>query len=113
MSLQSYRYTHNHEAGTLLIGLDDEPYLFEPQDGTAYPLSLDDEITLDTPEAALIAEADGLVGAWRDLCQSVADHSNPNAARQTLLECLDVMRQALDTGGSTDPAPALALIPAA
>jgi hypothetical protein len=73
MSVPRYLYRHNRQAGTLLIGLDDESYLFQTKDGNSQPLSLDDVIHLDTAEAAFLAEADALVGAWRDLCQSVAD----------------------------------------
>ncbi len=113
MSVQRYRYTHNQKTGTLLIGNDDEAYLFKTENGTAYPLSLDDLIDLDTPEAAFLAEADASVGAWRELCQSVADLPDPDTARQTLRECLEVMRHAIETGGGTDPAPAIALQPAA
>ena len=93
----------------LLIGLDDAPYLFQAQDGNSQPLSLDDVIHLDTAQAAFLAEADALVGAWRDLCQSVADIPDPEAARQTLHECLEVMNMAIhtDSGKDPDPAPAL------
>ena len=77
MSVQPYLYSHNHQAGTLLIGHDDDPYLFQPDDGNSYPLSLDDFIDLDTPEAAFLAQADALVGAWREICESVADMPNP------------------------------------
>jgi hypothetical protein len=115
MSVPRYRYTHNRQAGTLRIGLDDEPYLFQTDDGNCKPLSLDDLIHLDTAEAAFLAEADALVGAWRDLCQSVADVPDPEAARQTLCECLEVMKRAIhhESGKEPDPAPALALDPAA
>ncbi len=113
MSVPYYRYTHNQNTGTLLIGNDDEAYLFQTDSGTAYPLSLDDLIDLDNPEADFLAQADALVGAWRDLCQSAADLPGPDIARQTLRDCLDVMRQAIETGGDTDPAPAVAWVPAA
>jgi hypothetical protein len=113
MSVPRYRYIHNRQAGTLLIGLDDEPYRFQTDDGNCKPLSLDDVIHLDTAEAAFLAETDALVGAWRDLCQSVADVPDPEAARQTLRECLEVMKRAIHTDGGKDPAPALALEAAA
>lgn len=109
MSVQRYRYTHNGEDGVLLVGKDHEPYRFQTQDGNAYPLALDDLIDLDTPQAAFLAQADALVGAWRELCESVTDVPDPQAARQTLRDCLDVMRRAMDTDGGTDPDPALAL----
>jgi len=73
----------------LRIGLDDESYLFQTDDGNSQPLSLNDVIHLDTAQAAFLAEADALVDAWRDLCQSVADVPDPQAARQTLRECLE------------------------
>jgi len=66
MSVQCYLYSHNGEDGVLLIGQDDEPYRFQTQDGNSQPLSLDDVIHLDTAEAAFLAEADALVGAWRN-----------------------------------------------
>jgi hypothetical protein len=115
MSVPRYRYSHNRQAGTLRIGLDDESYLFQTDDGNSYPLSLDDVIDLDTAQAAFLAEADALLGAWRDLCQSVADIPDPEAARQTLRECLEVMTRAIhnESGKEPDPAPALALDPAA
>ena len=114
MSLPSYRYTHNHQAGTLLIG-HDKSYRFQTDDSDAYPLSLDDMIDLDTPKAAFLAEADALVGAWREVCDSLAQLPNSDAARQTLRDCLDVMSRVIDTesGKEPDPAPALALVPAA
>jgi hypothetical protein len=113
MSVPRYRYTYNRQTGTLRIGLDDEPYLFQTDDGNSKPLSRDDVIHLDTAEAAFLAEADALVGAWRDLCQSVADVPDPQAARQTLRECLEVMGRAMETGGGKEPDPALALEAAA
>jgi hypothetical protein len=113
MSVPRYLYSHNRQTGRLLIGLDDESYLFQTDDGNSQPLSLDDVICLDTAQAAFLGEADALVGAWRDLGQSVADVPDPQAARQTLRECLEVMERAIDTDGGTDPAPALALEPAA
>jgi hypothetical protein len=113
MSVQRYLYSHNGEDGVLLIGLDDEPYRFQTDNGNSKPLSLDDVIHLDTAEAAFLAEADALMGAWRDLCQSVADVPDPDAARQTLRECLEVMKRAIHTDGGKDPDPALALEPAA
>jgi hypothetical protein len=97
----------------LLIGLDDAPYLFQTDDGNSKPLSLDDVIHLDTAQAVFLAEADALVGAWRELCQSVADIPDPAVARQTLRECLEVMNMAIHTDGGKDPDPALALEPAA
>jgi hypothetical protein len=109
MNVQRYLYSHNGEDGVLLIGLDDEPYRFQIKDGNSQPLSLDDVICLDTAEAAFLAKADALMGAWRDLCQSVADVPDPDAARQTLCECLEVMTRAMDTNGGKDPDPALAL----
>lgn len=112
MSLPCYRYTHNRQAGTLLIGLDDETYLFETEDGNAHPLSLDDVIDLDTAEAAFLAQADALVGAWREVCQAAADLPDPEAARQTLRECLEVMSRAIDTHGKDPTGPALAVVPA-
>jgi len=115
MSVPRYRYTYNRQIGTLRIGLDDEPYLFQTDDGNSQPLSLDDVICLDTAQAAFLAEADALLGAWRDLCQSVADIPDSEAARQTLRECLEVMKRAIhnESGLEPDPAPALALDPAA
>jgi hypothetical protein len=113
MSVPRYLYSHNRQTGRLLIGLDDESYLFQTDDGNSQPLSLDDVIHLDTAQAAFLAEADTLVGAWRDLCQSVADVPDPEAARQTLRECLEVMERAIHTGGGKDPDPALALEAAA
>jgi hypothetical protein len=113
MSVPRYRYSYNRQAGTLRIGLGDEPYLFQTQDDTCKPLSLDDVIHLDTAQAAFLAEADALLGAWRDLCQAVADVPDSEAARQTLRECLAVMKRALHTDGGKDPDPALALEAAA
>ena len=113
MSVPRYLYRHNRQTGRLLIGLDDEPYQFQTENGNSQPLSLDDVIHLDTAQAAFLAEADALLGAWRDLCQSVADVPDPQAARQTLRECLEVMERATHPDGGTDPAPALALEPAA
>jgi hypothetical protein len=113
MSVPRYLYSHNRQAATLRIRLGDAPYLFQTDDGNCKPLSLDDVICLDTAQAAFLGEADALVGAWRDLGQSVADVPDPQAARQTLRECLEVMERAIDTDGGTDPAPALALEPAA
>ncbi|MDH3603146.1 MAG: hypothetical protein OEU26_26325 [Candidatus Tectomicrobia bacterium] len=113
MSVPRYLYTHNREAGSLLIGLDDEPYQFQTDDGNSQPLSLDDVICLDTAEAAFLAEADALLGAWRDLCQSVVDVPDPDAARQTLRECLEVITMAIHDESGKDPDPALALEPAA
>lgn len=110
---QSYLYSHNGQDGTLLIGSDDEPDLFETEDGNAYPLLLDDVIILDTPQAGFLAGVDALMGAWKEQCEAAADLADPAAARQMLRECLEVMRQAIDTGGGTDPAPALALVHAA
>jgi hypothetical protein len=114
MSVPRYRYTHNRQAGTLLIGLDDESYLFQTDNGNSKPLSLNDVIYLDTAQGAFLAEADALLGAWRDLCQAVADVPDPQAARQTLRECLEVMKRAIhhESGKEPDPAPALALDPA-
>jgi hypothetical protein len=105
MSVPRYLYRHNRQTGRLRIGLDDESYLFQTDDGNSKLLSLDDVIGLDTAQAAFLAEADALVGAWRDLCQSVADVPDPQAARQTLRECLEVMERATHTDGGTDPAP--------
>jgi hypothetical protein len=113
MSVPRYLYTHNRQVGTLRIGLEDEPYLFETKDSNSQPLSLDDVICLDTAEAAFLAQADALVGAWRDLCQSVADLPDPEAARQTLRECIEVMTMAIHDESGKDPDPALALEPAA
>jgi hypothetical protein len=113
MSVHPYRYRHNRQAGTLLIGQGDESYLFQTDDGNSQPLSLDDVIHLGTAEAAFLAEADALVSAWRDLCQAVADIPDPEAARQTLRECLEVMERAIHTDGGKDPDPALALEAAA
>jgi hypothetical protein len=115
MSVPRYLYRHNRQTGRLLIGQDDEPYLFQTDNGNSKPLSLNDVIYLDTAQAAFLAEADALVGAWRDLCQSVADVPDPEAARQTLCECLEVMKRAIhhESGKEPDPAPALALDPAA
>ena len=113
MSVHPYRYTHNHQVGTLRISLDDEPYWFQTKDGTCKPLSLNDVIHLDTAQAMFLAEADALVGAWRDLCESIADVPDPEAARQALRECLKVMKRALHTDGGKDPDPALALEAAA
>jgi hypothetical protein len=112
MSVQRYLYSHNGEDGVLLIGLDDEPYRFQTDDGNSKPLSLDDVIHLDTAEAAFLAQADTLLGAWRDLCQSVADVPDPDAARQTLRECIEVMTMAIYDESGKDPDPALALEPA-
>ena len=113
MSVPRYLYRHNRQTGRLRIGLDDESYLFQTDDGNSQPLSLDDVIHLDTAQAAFLAEADALVGAWRDLGQSVADVPDPQAARQTLRECLEVMGRAMETGGGKEPDPALALEAAA
>jgi hypothetical protein len=113
MSVHPYRYLHNGHVGRLMIGLDDDPYRFQTQDGNSKPLSLDDVIHLDTAEAAFLAEADALLDAWRDLCQAVTDVPDSEAARQTLRECLEVMKRAIDTDGGKDPDPALALEPAA
>jgi hypothetical protein len=113
MSVPRYLYAHNRQDGTLLIGLDDEPYWFQTDDGNCKPLSLDDVICLDTAEAAFLAQADALMGAWRDLCQSVADLPDPDAARQTLRECIEVMTMAIHDESGKDPDPALALEPAA
>jgi hypothetical protein len=113
MNVQRYLYSHNGEDGVLLIGLDDEPYRFQTKDGNSQPLSLDDVICLDTAEAAFLAKADALMGAWRDLCQSIADVPDPEAARQTLRECLEVMERAIHTDGGKDPDPAFALEAAA
>lgn len=113
MSVPRYLYRHNRQTGRLRIGLDDESYLFQTDDGNSQPLSLDEVIHLDTAQAAFLAEADALVGSWRDLGQSVADVPDPQAARQTLRECLKVMERATHTDGGTDPDPALALEPAA
>jgi hypothetical protein len=113
MSVPRYLYTHNRQAGTLRIGRDDAPYQFQTENGNSQPLSLDDVIGLDTAQAAFLAESDALVGAWRDLGQSVADVPDPQAARQTLRECLEAMERATHTDGGTDPDPALALEPAA
>jgi hypothetical protein len=115
MSVPRYLYRHNRQTGTLRIGLDDESYLFQTDDGNSQPLSLDDVICLDTAQGAFLAEADALVGAWRDLCQSVVDIPDPEAAQQTLRECLEVMKRAIhhESGKEPDPAPALALDPAA
>jgi hypothetical protein len=113
MSVPRYLYSHNRQAGTLLIGQGDDPYLCQTDDGNSQPLSRDDVIHLDTAEAAFLAEADTLLGAWRDLCQSVADVPDPEAARQTLRECLEVMERAIHTDGGKDPDPALALEAAA
>jgi hypothetical protein len=109
MSVHPYRYRHNRQVGTLLIGQGDESYLFQTDDGNSQPLSLDDVIHLDTAQAAFLAEADALVGAWRDLCQAVADVPDPQAARHTLRECLEVMNMAIHTDGGKDPDPAPAL----
>jgi hypothetical protein len=113
MSVPRYRSTHNRQVGTLLIGQGDKPDRFQTDDGNSKPLSLDDVIHLDTAEAAFLADADALLGAWRDLCQSVADVPDPDPARQTLRECLEVMKRAIDTDGGKDPDPALALEAAA
>jgi hypothetical protein len=113
MSVPRYRYSHNCQAGMLLIGLDDEAYWFQTQDSALKPLSCDAVRGLDPAQAAFRAEAAALVGAWRELCQSAADLLDPEAARQILRDGLEVMRRAMDTGGGTDPAPAVALQPAA
>ena len=113
MSVPRYLYSHNRQTGTLRIGKGDERYGFQTQDGNSQPLSLDEVIHLDTAQAAFLAEADTLVGAWRDLGQSVADVPDSQAARQALREGLEVMERAMETDGGTDPAPALALEPAA
>jgi hypothetical protein len=113
MSVHPYRYLHNGHVGRLLIGRDDVPYRFQTEDGHSQPLSLDDVIHLDTSQAAFLAEADALVSAWRELCQAAADIPDPEAARQTLRECLEVMNMAIHTDGGKDPDPALALEPAA
>ena len=105
MSVHPYRYLHNGHVGRLLIGLDDAPYRFQTEDGNSQPLSLDDVIHLDTAQAAFLAEADALVGAWRELCQSAADIPDPEAARQTLRECLEVMNMAIHTDDGKDPDP--------
>ena len=86
----------NPATGLLLIGHDDEAYLFQTDDDHATPIALDDLIHLDTPEAAFLAEADALVGAWKDLCQSASGLLDAGPARQTLRDCLEVMRQAIE-----------------
>ncbi|MDH3602768.1 MAG: hypothetical protein OEU26_24415 [Candidatus Tectomicrobia bacterium] len=113
MTIHPYLYTYNRQAGRLLIDPDDGSYRFHTASGNEHPLSLDDEIHLDTPEAAFLAEADALLGAWRELCESAGSLPNPAPARQTLRECVEVMRTMIDTGGGDDPAPAQALLPAA
>lgn len=109
MSVHLYRYLYNGHVGRLIVGQGDEPYAFQTDDGYCHPLSLDDVIDLDTAEAAFLAQADAIVGAWRELCESTAELPDPQAARQTLRECVEVMNQAIDTDGGPDPAPALAL----
>ena len=86
-------------------GHDDDPYLFQTDDGNSKPLSLDDVIHLDTAEAAFLAQADALVGAWREVCDSLADLPDPDAARQTLRECLEVMSIVIDTESGREPDP--------
>ena len=114
MSLHEYDIP-DHAVRRFINGLDDEPGLLDIDFSTYEPFSLDDIIDLDIPEAAFLAQADALVGAWRELCQSVTDMPNPEATRQTLRECLEVMSVVIDTesGREPDPAPALALEPAA
>ena len=43
MTISRYQYTHNHKTGILLIGNDDESYLFQVEDGNVYLLSRDDD----------------------------------------------------------------------
>ena len=113
MSVPRYRSTHNRQAGLLRIGQGDETYLFQTQDSTSKPRSRDEVRGLDPAQATFRAEAAALVGDWRKLCQSAADLPDPEAARQILRGGLEVMRRAMDTEGGTDPAPAVALQPAA
>ena len=113
MSVHPYRYLHNGHVGRLIVGQGDESYTFQTDAGHCHPLSLDDVIDLDTAEAAFLAQADAIVGAWRELCESTAERPDSQAARQTLRECIEVMNRAIDTDGGPDPTPALALIRAA
>lgn len=88
----------------------DESYFLDTAYSPSEPSSLDDWVEIDGPEAELLAQADTLVGAWRELCESCANLSDSNAARQTLRECLSVMEAAIDSDGGTDPGAALALL---
>ena len=73
-------------------------------------LSLDDEIDLDTPQASFLAQGDALVAAFVELCQSMRDQPDPDAARQTCKVWLAAMQRAIDEDGRPDPAPALAQV---
>jgi hypothetical protein len=95
MPRHRYRYRLGGHVGTLIMGQGDEPCHFHTEDGRVYPLAPGDLLQLDTPEAAFLAQADALVSAWRDLCQTAADLPDPEAARRTLCDALDAMQRAV------------------